>query len=132
MNINLQAKNIELTPAIHEYVMKRVTNLGKLLTKLEEKGDDVIVQFEVSKTTNHHKAGEVFRATCSIELGGKNFYSSIDEEDLCQAVDAVKENLFREISKDKDRRQTLFKRGALSVKKMMKGLTKRNPETSKY
>jgi hypothetical protein len=32
----------------------------------------------------------------------------------------------------KDRNQTLFKRGATSVKKMMKGLSKRNPFTAKY
>jgi len=43
-----------------------------------------------------------------------------------------KENLFNEIEKNKDRKQTLFKRGASSVKKMEKGLSKRNPSTSKY
>ena|SRR5258708_3349852 len=132
MNINIQGKNIELTDAIKDYALKRVTNLEKLLSKMEGNGGEVSAHFEVSKTTNHHKSGEVFHADCSIKVGGNNFYSSADREDLYQAIDEVKENLFREISKDKDKKQTLFKRGAASVKKMMKGLSKRNPFTSKY
>ena len=132
MNINLQGKNIEVTPAIHDYVSKRVTNLSKLLSEIEEKHGEILVRFNVSKTTNHHKAGEVFEADCSITAKGVNFYSSSSREDLYQAIDEVKENLFNEIEKNKDRKQTLFKRGAASVKKMMKGLSKRNPFTSKY
>jgi putative sigma-54 modulation protein len=132
MKINLQGKNIELTDAIKDYVLKRVTNLEKLLSTLEAKGGEALVNFEVGKSTRHHKSGVVFHSDCLININGKEFYSSSDEEDLYQAIDTVKENLFNEIDKNKDRRQTLYKRGAMSVKKMMKGLSKRNPFTSKY
>ena len=132
MQINLQGKNIELTEATKDYVLKRVTNLEKLLTKIEERGGDVSAQFEVSKNTNHHKSGPVFHADCLIYIKGERFYASADKEDLHQAIDAVKDDLFREINKHKDRRQTLMKRGATSVKKMLKGLSKRNPFTGKY
>ena len=132
MLINLKSTNMELTPAIRDYVIKRVTNLEKLLSKIEEKGGEVNVNFEVAKSTNHHKSGDVFHADCLINMKGEKFYSSADEEDMYAAIDRVKENLFREISKNKDRKQTLFRRGAQSVKKMLKGLSKRNPFTSKY
>ena len=132
MRINLLGKNMELTPAIHDYIVKRVTNLGRLISKIEEKGGEANINFEVSKATLHHKQGVVFHADCKINLGGEDFYSSADEEDLYAAIDAVKESLFREISKDKDRRQTLLYRGARSIKKMLKGLSKRNPFTGKY
>ena len=132
MKINFQAKNIEITEAIHDYVEKKVTNLGKLLTEIEERDGEVIVLFSISKTTHHHKGGEVFHADCSINIKGKKFYTSVNKQDLYEAIDAVKEDLFREITKNKDRKQTLFKRGATSVKKMMKGISKRNPFTSKY
>lgn len=123
---------MEITPAIYDYVIKRVTNLEKLLEKMEVNGEGAIVSFEVSKNTNHHKGGSIFHADCRIQIKGEEFYGSADEEDLYASIDAVKENLFREISKNKDRKQTLFKRGAASVKKMLKGLSKRNPFTSKY
>ena len=132
MQINLQSKNMDLTEAIHDYVFKRVTNLEKLLSKIEAKEGKAMVNFEVSKSTNHHKAGEIFHADCSVNIDGKNFYGESDHEDLYSAIDEVKENLFNEIRKNKDRRQTLFKRGAASIKKMLKGLSRRNPFTSKY
>ena len=132
MQINLQGKNIELTPAIKDYVSKRVTNLEKLLLGIEEGQGKVMANFEVGKSTNHHKGGDIFRANCSIEIDGKEFYGSADKEDLYQAIDAVKDSLYNEISKNKDRHQTLLYRGARSIKKMMKGLSKRNPFTSKY
>jgi ribosome-associated translation inhibitor RaiA len=67
-----------------------------------------------------------------VNIKGKKFYSSVNREDMYEAIDVLKDNLFAEISKNKDKKQTLFKRGASSVKKMMKGLSKRNPFTSKY
>ncbi|MFA5840767.1 MAG: ribosome-associated translation inhibitor RaiA [Candidatus Paceibacterota bacterium] len=131
MQINLQGKGMELTEAIKDYVLKRVTNLDKLLSGIEKRGGEVNANFEVVKTTNHHKAGEIFHASCKINLDGKSFFGESDHEDLYSAIDEVKETLFSEISKSKDRKQTLFKRGASSVKKMLKGLSNRNPFTSK-
>ena len=132
MQINLQSKNIELTEEIKDYALKRVTNLEKLLSRIKDEGGEVKILFEISRSTKHHKAGDVFHADCLINIDGKKFYSASDNEDLYRAIDEVKETLFNEINKNKDRRQTLFKRGAASVKKMLKGLSKRNPFTSKY
>ncbi|KKQ45832.1 MAG: hypothetical protein US65_C0048G0004 [Candidatus Yanofskybacteria bacterium GW2011_GWC2_37_9] len=132
MQINLLGKNIELTEAIKDYVLKRVTNLERLLSNIEKSGGEVKVAFEVGKSTHHHKSGEVFHADCLIKINGKEFYSSADKEDLYQAIDAIKDSLYNEINRNKDRSQTLLYRGARSIKKMMKGLSKRNPFTSKY
>jgi ribosomal subunit interface protein len=132
MQINFQSKNIEITPAIHDYVVKRVTNLDKLLAEIEVSSGEVIVLFSLSKTTHHHKGGQVFHADCSVNIKGKKYYTSVLKENLYEAIDEVKDKLYMEINKEKDKKQTLFKRGASSVKKMMKGLSKRNPFTSKY
>lgn len=132
MQINLQSKNIELTDEIRYYALKRVTNLEKLLSRQEKDGGEVKALFEISRSTNHHKLGFVFHADCSINIDGKSFYAADDSEDLYAAIDNVKEMLFKEISKEKSREHTLMKRGAASVKKMLKGLSKRNPFTSKY
>jgi ribosomal subunit interface protein len=132
MQINLQSKNIELTEEIKDYVLKRVTNLEKLLSNIETKKGEALVNFEVTRTTKHHKAGEIFHADCTINIAGQKFYGSSDHEDLFSAIDEVKNTLFNDIQKNKDRKQTLYKRGALSVKKMLKGISRRNPFTSKY
>lgn len=131
MQINLLGKNMELTEAIKDYASRRVTNLEKLLSRIEEGGGKVMANLEVGKSSNHHKGGEVFHTDCLIKIDGKEFYGSADKEDLYEAIDAVKDSLYNEINKNKDRTQTLFKRGASSVKKMLKGLSDRNPFTSK-
>ncbi len=132
MTINLIGKNFELTEPIKDHIIKRINNLEKLLSSIEEEGGEVFASFEVGKSTRHHKQGEVFHADCLITIDGKKFYAESDKEDLYQTIDEIKEVLFREIMKHKDREQTLFRRGAKSIKKMMKGLSKRNPWTSKY
>ncbi|MEJ0001754.1 MAG: ribosome-associated translation inhibitor RaiA [bacterium] len=122
MKINLYGKNLELTEAIEDYVQKRVTNLDKMLSKIEARGEAVMVNFEVSKSTNHHKAGEVFHADCLIKIDGKEFYASADKEDLYQAIDEVKASLFAEMSRDKGKRLALFHRGARKIKDALKGI----------
>ena len=124
MQINLQAKNMELTAPIHDYVIKRITNLGKLLSKIEEtSGEEILVHFSVAKTTNHHKMGKIFQADCSILIKGENFHSSSDKEDINEAIDDVKENLFREIRRSKNKKEAIFLRGANRVKNILKGFT---------
>jgi putative sigma-54 modulation protein len=124
MNINIKATNLELTEAINDYVNKKVTNLGKLLSKIEQNEGEIIVNFEVGKSTNHHKSGEFFHTDCSINIKGKKFYASSDKEDLYQAIDDVKDILFNEISSEKDKKKTLFHRGARKIKDMMRGSKK--------
>lgn len=123
---------MDLTEAIKDHVLKRVTNLEKLLSNIEKGGGEIRVNFEVGQSTKHHKSGVIFHSDCLIKIDGQEFYAASDKEDLYQAIDEIKEELFRDVKKNKDRRQTLFKRGASSVKKMLKGLSRRNPFTSKY
>ena len=129
INIKLSGNGLDITDAIHNYEVERVTNLGKLLSKQTE---EALIDFQVVKMTNHHKSGEIFRADCKILLAGKSFFSSSQQEDLYAAIDDVKEKLFNEIKKSQKKNQDLWRRGARSVKKMIRGISKRNPFTSKY
>ena len=127
MQINLKGTNLELTQDLKDYVEKRVTNLGKFLTNIEENGGEVSVNFEVSKSTNHHNKGEVFHADCLINIDGEKFYASADAEDEKTAIDEIKEKIFLDINKKKNKKSALFVRGARKVKEMMKGVTSYRP-----
>jgi len=128
MNINIKATNIELTSSVNDYVNKRLSSIEKFV----KEGEDIAIYVEVGKTTNHHKQGDVFRAEISIEISGNKFYTFSEKEDLYMAIDDAKEEIVRQIKTNKDRKQTLFKRGSTSIKKMLKGISNRNPFTSKY
>jgi len=121
MKINLLSKNIDITEAIRDYVEKKVTNLSKVLSQIEESGGEVFVNFEVSKSTKH-QSGDIFHSDCLINIDGKEFYSSSDKEDLYESIDDIKENLFREISRSKNKKNTLFYSGSRKIKYMIKGI----------
>ncbi len=127
MNINIKATNIELTSAISDYVNKKVQSLSKLF-----KTESPEIKVEVGKTTQHHKNGELYRAEFRINDGATSLYAESVESDLYSAIDIVREEVARKFIELKKRKQTLFTRGARSVKKMLKGLSRRNPSTSKY
>jgi putative sigma-54 modulation protein len=126
IHTQLKATNMELTDSLRDYVTKRIASLEKFA-----KGD-CNAYVEVGKSTNHHKSGDVFRAEINLTLEGKTYRATSDKNDLYAAVDEAKDDLYETITSEKDRNQTLWKRGARSVKKMLKGISKRNPFTSKY
>ncbi len=127
MNTNIKATNMELTDAISNYINKRLLGIEKFVKKGEMVG-----RIEVGKTTNHHKQGDVFKAEFDFDISGVKFYTISEKDDLYAAIDEAKQEIVRQITSNKDRKQTLYKRGAASVKKMLKGISDRNPFTSKY
>lgn len=127
MNINIKATNTELTDEIRDYVTSRLDRLEKFA-----KGIPITGYVEIGKTTNHHNKGDVFKAEFDITLNGEKYFAQAETEDIHSAIDAAKEELVRKVTHTKDRKQTLYKRGAKSVKKMIKGISDRNPFTSKY
>ncbi len=126
MNINIKGTNIEFTDAISSYAHKKIESFAKFL----ESGSHVYM--EVGKTTNHHKNGDIYKAEIEIKNKGEKFFAMIETDDLYKAIDMVKDEMIHELTQNKKRNSTMFRRGARSVKKMLKGLSKRNPFTSKY
>jgi len=66
MKINIKTTNISLTPAISEYIEKRIGSLDKFYKKEE----DIVINVEVGKTTEHHKSGDIFRAEINLTRAG--------------------------------------------------------------
>jgi len=123
MRINIKATGIELTSAISDYVNKKISYLEKYLTS------DVVAQVEVGKTTEHHKAGNVFKAEVHVIGGGLDLYAVSEKEDLYAAIDTVKDEIIHTLMHTKTRRETLARRGAQAIKKMIRGINifKRRP-----
>lgn len=121
MSINIKATNIELTSTIEEYINKKMDSVTRFLDK-----DDYTIYVEVGKTTNHHKNGDIYKAEFNVVSAGKKFFAESTNEDLYFAIDQVRDEIVRKLTDTKDRGQTLFKRGAASVKKLLKGIKSYN------
>ncbi len=119
MRINFKVTNMELTPAIQAYAESKIGPLSILLPSDGEPQAFI----ELGRTSNHHKQGEdVFRAEIRIKLAGQEFFAEEKASDLYPAIDKVKDEIAREIKKNKDRNKTLLIRGARKIKKRVKGM----------
>ena len=115
MEIIFKSKNFSLTPSIEDYTSKKIQTLERFLQNFNKE----IIKFEVEvgRTTNHHRNGDVFRAEINLSLGGKMFRAESEQDDLFAAIDEVRDSLEQEIKKFKNKRDTVFIRGARSIKK---------------
>lgn len=124
---NIKATNIEMTDELHDYIEKKLAATEKFT-----QGQSVErIYVDVAKSTNHHKQGDIYKAEFNVVIDGTKFHSMSETEDIFASIDEASSELVRQITENKDHQISLFRRGARSVKKMMKGISKRNPFTSK-
>ncbi|MGE5392730.1 MAG: ribosome hibernation-promoting factor, HPF/YfiA family [Candidatus Saccharibacteria bacterium] len=110
MDISIKGTNLDLTPALKDYVDEKVGHLEKYIGKVIE----AKVELERDK---HHATGNVFRAEIMLILGSRRLRADHSSEDIYASVDMVIPKLKEQISKFKDKRGTLQKRGARSAKR---------------
>jgi putative sigma-54 modulation protein len=116
MSISITAQNMDLTPALREYAQKRLGGLAKFTA-----GEPVVV-VEIGKTTEHHHKGDVFEAKVHVTTPlGKEFHAASAKSDMYEAIDDVRTEIVRELTSAKDKKTTLFRRGAQKVKNLLRG-----------
>ncbi len=118
MNIKIKTTALSLTPAISEYIEKKLDTIEKFFK------DDTTAKFdiELAKTTNHHKKGDIFRAEIHIIAKGINTYASSEKEDLYTAIDMVRDEILREIKTTNEKKRTSQRKGGAKIKNIIKGL----------
>ena len=117
MQIKIRSTNFDITPAIEQYLYKKISSLEKFIGGREQ----VLCEVEIGRTTRRHKSGDIFRAEVNIiEPGNKQIYAVAEEGDLYSAVDIVRDEAEREIVSRKNKRHALFRRGGAQIKKLLK------------
>jgi ribosomal subunit interface protein len=117
MNIKITTTHFDKTPAIEEYVIKKILPLRKLI----ESEQTLLCEVEIGKSSGHHKSGDIFRAEVNIVMpGGVQVYAEAEESDLYAAIDVVRDEVERAIVSGKKKRGAMFRRGAQRIKSMLK------------
>ena len=96
---NIKATNIELTPAIREYVEEKLASLDELLPS----DPSIMADVEVGKTTHHHQKGDVMRCEVNLQVPGALLRVEKTEKDLYKAIDKVKDHLVQSINRHKEK-----------------------------
>lgn len=111
----VKMKNCQLTEAIENYLHKRIAALEKFSKDLDS--ELITIEVELGRTTQHHRTGDIFRAEINFSAGKIFLRAEAEKEDLYAAIDEAKDDLAREIKKFKTKKETIFLRGARSLKK---------------
>lgn len=117
MHITITGVHLEVTDAIREYVNTRISSLNKYSSKND---DSAKVAIQLSKTTAHHSHGDVFQVEAQAHINGTSVNVRSVKEDLYSAIDDVRDMLARELTEQKDKKISLFKKGAHRLKKLLK------------
>jgi ribosomal subunit interface protein len=119
MKVNINTANMELTEALEEYVYKKLSKVeSHIPTGVESIGYNVVI----GKTTNHHLKGDVFESKIDLNLTKGDYVVSKTEDDLYKAIDSSVGELERSVVTDAKKKRSLLRRGALRVKRIIKGV----------
>lgn len=101
MRIQIKTKDLDLTPAMKQFIEEKVGSLQKFVQRYDE-NDALLVEVEIARSTNHHHKGEVFYAELNLALPKKVLRAEDENFDARTAVNNAKDKLQREIDKYKD------------------------------
>ncbi len=119
LNKRIKTTGMEITPAISEYVHKKIDVLEKFI------GEEsvALAEVEIGRTTNHHHKGDVYKAEINFTLE-KDIYRAVSiQSDLYRAIDVMKDNVVQEVTKTKKKRFSLIKKGQQKIKESLKRIT---------
>ena len=100
MKIKIKATNITIDEALKEFTLEKVSSLERFLNNSEH----LLAEVELSKTTEHHQKGDIFRAEVQIQVPGKLLRAESTRTDLKIAIVEVKDQLQVQIKKYQEKK----------------------------
>ena len=103
----IKETNLRLLPTQARYLDRKLKAVEKLLHP-----DDTLAaaDIEVERTTRHHRQGEIFRAEINLRTAQGTFRAEAFGESVMAAIDAVKDEVVRQLAQKKDKSIALRKK----------------------
>ncbi|OGN27695.1 MAG: ribosomal subunit interface protein [Candidatus Yanofskybacteria bacterium RIFCSPLOWO2_01_FULL_49_17] len=98
IKIDIFSKNIELNPALREFIEEKLGSLDRYIPGLAD------IRVEIARPSKHHRSGHVFYAEANVKLGGKVLRAQAHHLDLHSAIIDVRDELKELIKKFKEKR----------------------------
>ncbi len=92
MNLNLSGHHVDITPAIRDYVVNKLTRVARHFDHVI----DVTVVLSVDKLRQ--------QVTANLHIRGKEIHAECVEPDMYAAIDALADKLDRQVVKAKEKR----------------------------
>lgn len=108
---------MELTEAISMHVFKNIATLEKHIKKTDQ---SVTCTVELAKTTNHHHKGDIYKTEINLHTAGKVHRVENTQSDLYVSIDKARAMLEHELKTHYGKKQAVWKRGAIKIKKILR------------
>ncbi len=119
MRITIKGTGIELSPEITDYVEKRLESI----LKFEDSSDPSSrCEVEVGRTTRHHQSGDIYYAEVNLHIPGENLRATAEAASLNAAIDAVKDEVQKELRQLKGRRMHFVRKQGARAKEFMRSV----------
>jgi ribosomal subunit interface protein len=89
-----------------------------MLEKFVSDGVPALCEVEFAKAADH-QSGRVFRVETNLTINGKMYRAEATEESFERAIDEVRSELDKELSRAKDKESSLLKRAGRRVKETL-------------
>ena len=116
--LNIKATHLDLNNEIRDYVETRINSLDKFIDATEK--DTAVFNVEVGRTTTAQHTGDIFRTEINLNVHGNTYRTESTKDHLFTAVDEAARELEHQLIHHKSKRNTLFRRGAKQIKKLLK------------
>jgi len=103
MDVQLSARNLEVTPRLQGYVEKKVGRLGRYLPEIDEVRVDLAV--ESTRSSSHRQVAQL-----TVRVRGTILRAEERTSDMFAAIDAALDKMRRQISRYKTRRRDRWQR----------------------
>ncbi len=96
MSLNITGKNIDLTPAIKEYVQEKTQPFFRHYDRITQ------IDVELDRTT-HHQKGEVFHVRINVQVPKHMFHADETQSDMYAAIDMCTAEADRQLRDQKEK-----------------------------
>lgn len=119
MRINTKGTGMSLTPEISEYVEKRI---GAVL-KFDVAADpSSLCEVEIGVRSRHHQSGDIYYAEANLRVPGHELRATAEGATVNEAIDAVKDELQKELRRLKGKDIDFVRRQGARVKEFMRSV----------
>lgn len=109
--------HMDSTEAIINHCNKKVKVLNR---HVEKEDSSVLCSLELSRTTNHHHKGAIYKTDINLHTRGKNHRTENTQTDLYAAIDKGIAMLVHELTTHYGKKQAIWKRGAVRIKQLLR------------
>lgn len=112
--INFKKTNVEVSDELLDLAEEKLRTLEKYIGEAP-----TVCEVEFEKIS-HQQQGDIFRMETNLTVNGKLYRADAALDSFEKSIDEVRDELDKELRRDRSKKDTLFRRGSRRLKEMLR------------